>query len=253
MADHPVPAGAVELTDEEIEERAKTMYALDQQIRAGLSKGREGLWEAARSLYQFDAESGWSALGFESVRHYCADPGIEISRSTYKRMIRAYDQTVVRRQVDFDRVKLLDRSKVDIVLTKVATGEKKIDDALDDAEALGFRDLRDLYWGEQKDDGAGLNAEPTEPEGDETGVVYGLDDEPLEDIEGEAVDIEPEPDAGLTAETAPQMLYGEVLLQQVRDALESCRQGLDTPSELLKRVALEKAIVTFEAVLASAG
>jgi hypothetical protein len=248
MTDHPVPASAVELTDEEIQERAQTMYALDQQVRAGLTKGREGLWEAARALYDFDAQNGWSALGFESVRHYCADPGIEISRSTYKRMIRAYDQTVIRRQIDFDRVKQIDRSKVDVVLGKVQTGEKTVDEALDDAEALGFRDLRDLYWGPQAKDEDGLNADPTE---DDTGLV-GLDDEPVYDgsVEEDEFDAVAEnAPAAPETETAPQFLYGEVLFAQVYSALEACRQGLDSPSDLLRRVALEKAVDALQAVI----
>jgi hypothetical protein len=244
MADHPVPASAVELTDDEIAQRAEEMFSLDQQVRAGLKTGRGGLGEAARALHQFDEQSGWSALGFESVRHYCADPGIEISRSTYQRMVRAYDRTVVRRQVDFDRVKQIDRSKVDIVLTKVDTGEKSMDEALDDAEALGLRDLRDLYWGEQKPDpDSGVTADPEE---DDTGTVYGLDEEvdaePVEEVAGEEEE----------AETAPQMIYGEVQFQQVREARDACRQGLDTPSELLKRVALEKAIAAFDVILDAA-
>jgi hypothetical protein len=251
MADHPVPASAVELTDEEMQERAQTMYALDQQVRAGLTKGREGLWEAARALHEFDGQSGWSALGYESVSHYCADPGIEISRSTYLRMVRAYEQTVVRRQVDFDRVKQIDRTKVDIVLGKVASGEKKIDDALNDAESLGFRDLRDLYWGERpekeekEDDGeACVNVDATD--------LVGLDDEPVyegsvEEDEFDAV-AENAPAAPET-ETDPQSIYGEVLFSQVREALGACRQGLDSPSDLLRRVALEKAVKALEAVL----
>jgi hypothetical protein len=39
------------------------------------------------------------------------------------------------------------------------------------------------------------------------------------------------------------------LERQVRDALESCRQGLDSPSDLLRRVALEKAADALQAVL----
>jgi hypothetical protein len=253
MADHPVPASPVELTEEEMAERAQTMYALDQQIRAGLNKGRVGLWEAAKALYEFDEQSGWSALGYESVRHYCADPGIEISRTTYKRMKRAYERTVVLRQVDFDRVKQIDYSKVDIVLGKVETGEKKIGDALDDAEALGQRDLRDEYWGPRPADdgdgsGNGTIDGPT-PDDDETGVVYGLDDD--EPIEGVVI----EDDDGLTAseqETDPQFNYGSVSPQQITEALETCRQALATPSDLLRRVALEKAIVVLEALDAAA-
>jgi hypothetical protein len=217
------------------------------------------LWDAARALHAFDAEAGWSALGYESVRHYCADPEIGISRSTYHRMIRAYEQTVVRRQIDFDRIKQLDRSKVDIVLSKVTTGEKAIDEALDDAETLGLQDLRELYWGprpakdeaEKEEDVGGVTADTTEPE-DETGGLVGLDDEPIdaevvEDFEdvptAEAAETEPE------TETDPQSIYGEVLLQRVREALTACRQGLDSPSDLLRRVALEKAVGALEAVL----
>jgi hypothetical protein len=253
--DYPVPASPVELTDEEIAERAQAMFALDQQIRAGLSKGREGLWEAAKALYEFDEQSGWSALGYESVRHYCADPGIEISRSTYHRMTRAYQQTVVLRQVDFERMKLLDRSKVDIVLAKVTTGEKRIDDALDDAETLGMRDLRDLYWGpekEAKNGDGGVNVDTTE---DETGVVTGLDDDVIdgnvveEDESWTGSAEEDEFDAVAENETTPQLTYGEVLGQQLTEALEACQQALETPSDLLRRVALEKAIRALEAVL----
>jgi hypothetical protein len=263
MADHPVPASAVELTDEEIQERAQQMFALDQAVRAGLNKGREGLWDAARALHAFDAEAGWSALGYESVRHYCADPEIGISRSTYHRMIRAYEQTVVRRQIDFDRIKQLDRSKVDIVLSKVTTGEKAIDEALDDAETLGLQDLRELYWGPrpakeeaEKEEaevvGGGVTDDTTPEVEDETGGLVGLDDEPIdaevvEDFEdvptAEAAETEPE------TETDPQSIYGEVLLQRVREALTACRQGLDSPSDLLRRVALEKAVGALEAVL----
>jgi hypothetical protein len=252
MADHPVPASAVELTDEEIAQRSQAMYALDQEIRAGLAKGRAGLWEAAKALYAFDEQSGWSALGFESVRHYCADPGVEISRSTYNAMKRAYGQTVVLRKVDFDRVKQIDYGKVEIVLSKVSTGEKKIDEALDDAEAMGYRDLREEYWGPKpatKEGGTGPDARTEET--DDTGLV-GLDDEPIdaevvEDFEdvptAEAAETEPE------TETDPQSIYGEVLLQRVREALTACRQGLDSPSDLLRRVALEKAVGALEAVL----
>jgi hypothetical protein len=259
MADHPVPASPVELTDQEIQERAQAMFELDQQIRAGLNKGREGLWEAAKAMYVFDEQAGWSALSYESVVHYCADPEIGISRSTYYRMIRAYHETVVLRKIDFDRVKQLDRSKVDIVLTKVATGEKKIDDALDDAEALGLRDLRDLYWGPQK------NGKPAEeedvsptthvhddppPADDETGQVYGLDDEEVELVDGEElVDEGEESVAGYENETAPQIFYGEVLEAQIEEALEACRQGLTSPSDLLRRVALDKAVNVLQAML----
>jgi hypothetical protein len=89
---------------------------------------------------------------------------------------------------------------------------------------------------------------------DETGEVYGLDDEPLEPDDVDLVDDEPEieadPEAG--AQTDPQNIYGVVSRQQVTEALEACRQGLDSPSDLLKRVALEKAITVMEAVLNAA-
>jgi hypothetical protein len=177
MADHPVSAQPVELTDEEIQARAQQMYALDQAVRAGLTKGREGLWDAAKALYEFDEQSGWSALG--------------------------------------------------------------------DAEVLGLRDLRDLYWGPQKSNGHSPDEEEggvtADPDDDETGLVYGLDDEPLE-VEAEDVPTAPE-------ETAPQFIYGEVLLQQVREALLAVQQGMESPSDLLRRVALQKAANALQAVL----
>jgi hypothetical protein len=251
MTDHPVPASAVELTEEELVERGQRMYALDQQIRGGLRKGREGLWEAAKAIYDFDAQNGWSARGldYESVSHYCADPEIGISRSTYHRLKRVYEQTVVLRKVDFDRVKQIDYSKVDLVLDKVRNGKKKIDDALDDAEALGQRDLRDEYWGPRPEDTeSAIDGTASDEETD----LVGLDDEPVyegsvEEDEFDAV-AENAPAAPET-ETDPQSIYGEVLFSQVREALGACRQGLDSPSDLLRRVALEKAVKALEAVL----
>jgi hypothetical protein len=127
---------------------------------------------------------------------------------------------------------------------------------------LGQRDLRDEYWGPRPaDDGSGNGTidGPTVVDGDdddETGVVYGLDDDDgviegsVEEDEFDAV-----AENALTApeqKTDPQINYGEVSRQQIAEALDTCRQALATPSDLLRRVALEKAVVVLEALDAAA-
>jgi hypothetical protein len=77
-----------ELSPKEAEDRGKAMFALDQRIREALAAGRRSIWEAARALAEFDAENGWTALGYDTLAEWLADPEISMSRATYYRMVR---------------------------------------------------------------------------------------------------------------------------------------------------------------------
>ena len=141
MADEDI--AVLEAADtQEVREKAAE---LDEAIRAGLSRGRQTLWEVAASLYEFDEISGWIALGCENKSEWLADPDITLTSATYYRLVRAWRELAVRRQIDPDRIAALDVSKVDIVLPKLQMGKVTEKEALNDAEALGARDLRDKY------------------------------------------------------------------------------------------------------------
>jgi hypothetical protein len=136
---------AKELTQDEAQARAEHCFELEQSIKDGLKAGREAMWDVAAALHEFDEENGWSALGHESLTEWLADPEVTMTRTTYYRMVSAYRQTVVQRQVPVADVKELDYSKVDIVIGAVKAGRVKIQDALDDAKQMGARDLRNRY------------------------------------------------------------------------------------------------------------
>jgi hypothetical protein len=60
-------------------------------------------------------------------------------------MTQAYRETVVRRQIPMSAVESVDYSKVSVVLGKVRQGKVDVQEALDDARELGWRDLREKY------------------------------------------------------------------------------------------------------------
>jgi hypothetical protein len=240
---HPETTPARALSDEEAQERAEAMFALDQQAKSCLVKGREAMWELAGVLHEFDEEAGWSALDYDSLGDWLADPEIGMTRRTYTRFVNAHRDLVVNRQVGVVELKQLDVSKVEIVMGKVRSGAVKLDVALSDVKALGARDLREKYMGpdpadkqmpdDSLDPGPSGNVAPC------TGNV-GLDhvdDGPVlasdvvaDVIEGTAVDLP----TGLWAELArdgwgalamPQRLAGS--RQAVREAFEAVLKALD--------------------------
>lgn len=164
MSQFMVPAR--DLTPEEAEERAEKCYALEEKVKTNLRVGRESLWEVAQALYEFDESNGWSALGYDKLNDWLAQPDIGISRSHYFRLVSVYHEMVVLRQVDAERLKEIEPQKIQIVLPAVKSGKVQLEEALDDAEALGRRDLRERYFkrpdpGEEynqsrKDEGDGI-------------------------------------------------------------------------------------------------
>jgi hypothetical protein len=145
MGDVPQTAPARDLTAEEADERAQAMFDLDQSIKAGFRAGREAMWNVARDLAKFDEESGWTALGYDKLGDWLADPDVSLGRRTYYRMVSVWRE-LEQRRVSVAELAELDTSKVDIVLGAVKAGRADIDDALADAKTLGARDLREKYY-----------------------------------------------------------------------------------------------------------
>jgi hypothetical protein len=184
--------GAVEPSDTEVQDRAEHAYALDQRIKESLRAGRESLWDVAAAAHEFDDQAAWSALGYETIGDWLADPEVSMTRGTFYRIVRVYRELVVRRQLPVADLKELEVSKVDIVLGKVKSGEKSLDTALNDVKTLGARDLRDTYYDRRdpKDD-SGVEEDDLifTPDAPDDGGVDGADEEPV--IAAEVVEEEP--------------------------------------------------------------
>jgi hypothetical protein len=138
-----------ELTDEEREEKIQELNQLDQAIKAAIGQGRAAMWQLAKSLFEFNEEEGWVFLGYESQGEWLAQPEIGMSKRNYHRMVRLYRETVVMRKLPEATMALLEPSKVEIVLPAIESNKVKAAVALEDAETLGVRDLREKYIGPQ--------------------------------------------------------------------------------------------------------
>lgn len=134
----------VELVKQDAAEVADAR-AVANAIKAALADGREALWRLAEALHAFDEMRGWRDLGYRTLSEWLADADVAITRGTYYRLVKSWRKLVVERKVDADRVRLLDQSKVAIVVDRIAGNEVKVDDAFADVAALGTQDLRAKY------------------------------------------------------------------------------------------------------------
>jgi hypothetical protein len=155
----PVAAQARELSADEAEARGELCFQLDQQIKQGIAKGREAMWEVAKAAHEFDEQSGWTALGYDQVGEWLADPEVSMSRRTFFRLVSTYRELVVLRKIKPAQLKELDTSKVDIVLPAVKSGRATLTDALEDVKGLGASDLREKYI-KRPDPAAGATPPP---------------------------------------------------------------------------------------------
>jgi hypothetical protein len=205
-----------------VEQEADEARAVHTQIVAALRDGRAAGWRLAEALYEFDELRGWSALGYESLNEYLADPEITIRRSTYFELVGTYKAFAVERKIEFERLETIDMSKAAIAARALnAVKASSVEDALADAETLGARDLREKYGAksdysermtrkrskrdrsERSDHLTGPSHNGTSPNGsDQSERSDPLDepDEPDEPAAGEVVDAEPDTDATLWAE-----------------------------------------------------
>jgi hypothetical protein len=193
---------AQDLTAEEREARIQHCHELHTQIAASLRAGRDALWQFAKAVYEFDQENGWSALGYETLNDYLADPEIAVRRSTYFQARKRYEKIVVQREVKSDRLDSLDPSKVDLVLPAIEQGKVTLEEALDDVEALGSRDIREKYYGKKEDPPAADPPETHPAQDDDPDwtppPVNDGDDTPMSAadvvIEADGIDLPVEPD-----------------------------------------------------------
>jgi hypothetical protein len=233
-------SAAVEPTQQEVEARSERAYELDQRIKAATRDGRQAMWDLAAALHEWDEENGWTALGYETLTDWLADPEIGMARSSFFRLVQSYRELVVRRQLPAGDLAEYDVTKVQIVLPKVKAGSVKLADALADVRDLGSRDLRTKYMRrpdpadlEEPDDG-GLTAEtqtyepPPQNDGEDTPRWAADDKVDDEIIEAEVVEEEnlPNIDTGATS--------GQDRLETVHVAVEPAQPEGPSAAEVVQ-------------------
>jgi len=141
----PYVPDAKDLTPAEAAERDRTARLLDAQVKDCVRVGRAAMWEMAMRLHEMDEENGWTALGFDHLTDWLDQPEVGLTYRTYRRLADAYRDLVVLRDVDLPALAGLDLSKVDVVLPAVKDQRVRLEKALEDAKALSFRELRQVY------------------------------------------------------------------------------------------------------------
>ena len=139
---------ARELTPQEAQERAELCAVLDQQVRDAVRDVRRAWWLLAKALFEFREAHAWSTLGYDTVDDYLHDPAVDVSKSTFYALTRAYEQ-FARRGVESSRLDSLDWAKVHEVVPALVAARVTVDEALADAGSLSLRELR-VKYGDQR-------------------------------------------------------------------------------------------------------
>jgi hypothetical protein len=214
--DHPVSTPARTLSQDELASWRRWAHRTEQKIIAAISKTKEGFWEMAEQVYEFEHDVGWKALGYDTLNEWLAQPEIGVKRRQYFRMAKMWKELVVLRKVPTSALLPLDYTKVDVVLPRIADGTVTLQEGLDDVEALGVRDLRDKYYGEQEE-----GTEDQDRAGDATGAPQGLSDPPEGNPTGSDGD-------GLrTPEDAPEGWGEENVIDQIEALLADAAHAAD--------------------------
>jgi hypothetical protein len=122
---------------------------LDRRIRERVAGIRRQGIDLAEDFHAFNDERGWELQDCETVKEYLADPSIEIPYSTYRGMVQVFDELVVKRGIEKDRLAPVAMYKLQIALKKLRDPESDvdIDEVISDAEVLGPQDFRAKYRG----------------------------------------------------------------------------------------------------------
>jgi hypothetical protein len=209
---HTLAPVARDLTPAEAEERRASCDRLDGQIKTALAVGRAAAWELSRRLHEFHEEHGWSAVGFDKLKDWLAQPDVDITESAYHAAVDRWEQIVVLRRVDSGRLESLAPTKVDLVLPKLKAGHVQLEPALEDAATLPQRKLKDLYR-------APVDRSPARkpPPDDDQPAYDGFDD--LEPPPDDQVELPPDDSPFVATEpatvepdaTAPELTLAEAI------------------------------------------
>lgn len=132
------------MTDAQLDP-SREAFDLEQQIKRAAVAGHVAWWELSRLLYEFHEGGHWRPLGYETLTEFLAQPDLGISRTQFFRMTKLWRDLAVERGVPARVLTSVEPSKVREVAPAIVAGDVTVEDAISDAQALGYRDLRDKY------------------------------------------------------------------------------------------------------------
>lgn len=166
MTEEIVAAPAREVEQSELDEMVSSAFQADHAIKQVLSRARTDMWELAARFHDWEESKRWKWLGgYDTLNDWLAEPEIGVSRSLYFDLRKAWEQIVVLRGADVDELRGVDWSKVRLMLPAISSNTVDIESAIEDARALGWRDIREKYC--QPKEKAEVEPEPGAEESDD--------------------------------------------------------------------------------------
>ena len=134
-----------------IEDRAARAHDLEKQVVEGSMKARRAWINMAAGLHAIRSEGLFELLGYERFTEWIAAPEVSIGGSQAYSLTAIYEELVIERGIDLDRIEHLDPSKVSEVIPAIRKGADPIE-CLFDAQELSRSDLRMKYRAEAEPD-----------------------------------------------------------------------------------------------------
>jgi hypothetical protein len=127
------------------ERAAKKAYAVEAKIKKGVGAIRQVWIALAGFLHEFYSAKMWEHLGHDKFEEWLGTPEIGLGRSQVYALIEAYEELVVKREVEPEVLAELEATKLAVVLPAIRKGEVELEDALADCESLSRSALREKY------------------------------------------------------------------------------------------------------------
>ena len=115
----------------------------------GIKASHLALSAVAQACHEIHEQQAWSELGYDTLSDYLASPEIGMSRSAFYDLCAIWERYVLEGSADPQALSAGGPSKLIVPVPAIKAGEVTVQEALEDVEALGLRDLREKYQGEK--------------------------------------------------------------------------------------------------------
>lgn len=117
----------------------------DREFQQGIAMANTVWLMVAEIAYELHEQRAWELLGYDTLNAWLAEPERGLQRRQFFRLVELWREYVVVRGVGADTLEGIEVSKAMEVLPAIKAGKVSIEEALEDARSMGFRDLRETY------------------------------------------------------------------------------------------------------------
>ena len=156
---------AGELSLMTLPQAAEVAHAAHEALLAARLMEDEGAVAQARACFELRECDGWIKLGYESIAAYLSQPELSMKKSTFYGRAAVWEDWVLTAGVDPRRLAAAGWGRLRLMAQAVREGLVEADEALADAETLGWTDLESRYRAlvsTMVEKGADVPAEPVE-------------------------------------------------------------------------------------------